>query len=133
MSEIKLKVNPDLLLVIGLVACVVGLLLYLYSVEVLRYGIFKGWYYETVYPYQDEGVAIGVFGGFLAIIGILLKRQGPKKEAIQRIYCPYCGSENSKSAIYCVSCGKKLEAESPGRGQIALPGVYDQRTVLDVK
>jgi uncharacterized membrane protein len=27
----------------------------------------------------------------------------------QKRYCPYCGIENTADAIYCVSCGKKLQ------------------------
>ncbi|MFW9987725.1 MAG: zinc ribbon domain-containing protein [Candidatus Odinarchaeota archaeon] len=33
----------------------------------------------------------------------------PLKKTIENFYCPYCGHSLNKGALFCGSCGKKLE------------------------
>ncbi|MHA1280767.1 MAG: zinc ribbon domain-containing protein [Candidatus Helarchaeota archaeon] len=56
-------------------------------------------------------------GGFVAILGFILliygavaKREGaPVTTYTQgKIFCSYCGTENSTDAVYCKNCGKRL-------------------------
>jgi len=40
---------------------------------------------------------------------VFTAQQAVTPNVVQKLYCPYCGNENNANAIYCNTCGRKLQ------------------------
>jgi hypothetical protein len=62
------------------------------------------------------GVSIGILVSSYPLYMLekkldLVTASDSKLVAVEKKYCQYCGTENSKDALYCVKCGKSIASQ----------------------
>jgi ribosomal protein L40E len=106
------------LIIFGVVLILVGIIIPFLYFTYSR-NIFTGQVLSYDFPLLPYGVAVGLLGVIVVVIGFVIRDEPPKSVApvpyvppapslVPKKYCRFCGSENKNDAVFCEKCGRQI-------------------------